>query len=76
VCGHEADFLWPEAALVVEYDGGDAHRTTRAFHGDRRRDRALAAQGYQTLRVTWPDLRSGGEALAREIAHLLAARSR
>jgi very-short-patch-repair endonuclease len=76
VCGHEADFLWPEAALVVEYDGGDVHRTTRAFHADRRRDRALAVEGYQTLRVTWPDLMSGGEALARQIARLLAERSR
>jgi very-short-patch-repair endonuclease len=50
------DVYWPEAGLVLEFDGGGTHQTRYAFHEDRRRDRALATEGIQTLRVTWPDL--------------------
>jgi very-short-patch-repair endonuclease len=54
--GYEADVYWPQASLVLEVDGAATHNTTHAFHEDRRRDRALAAQGIQVIRVTWPDL--------------------
>jgi very-short-patch-repair endonuclease len=54
--GYEVDAYWPEAKLVLEVDGVRTHHTRHAFHADRRRDRALAAHGIQTLRVTWPDL--------------------
>jgi very-short-patch-repair endonuclease len=54
--GYEVDAHWPDAHLVVEVDGAETHATRTAFHRDRRRDRALAAQGVQVLRVTWPDL--------------------
>jgi very-short-patch-repair endonuclease len=50
--GYEADFLWPEARLVVETDGFGAHGTRRAFEHDRRRDRLLARAGYRTVRLT------------------------
>jgi very-short-patch-repair endonuclease len=65
----EVDFYWPDAALVLEFDGG-VHRTTRAFHEDRRRDRALAARGIQVVRATSPDL----DALADELRTILAVR--
>ncbi|MBN1528872.1 MAG: type IV toxin-antitoxin system AbiEi family antitoxin domain-containing protein [Thermoleophilaceae bacterium] len=52
VGGLEVDLYWPEAGLVVELDGRDAHMTRRAFREDRRRDRALAARGIQVMRVT------------------------
>jgi very-short-patch-repair endonuclease len=54
--GHEVDLYWPQAALVVELDGGPAHLTRRAFHEDRRRDRFLATRGIQVLRVTSREL--------------------
>jgi very-short-patch-repair endonuclease len=72
--GYEVDFHWPEARLVVEVDGAEAHHTRRAFHEDRRRDRTLAALGVQVLRVTWRDLGGGGAALAQEVRRVLLAR--
>jgi very-short-patch-repair endonuclease len=66
VCGHQADFFWSDAALVVEFDGAATHLTRRAFHADRRRDRVLAAQGIQTVRMTWPDIDGDRRALASE----------
>jgi very-short-patch-repair endonuclease len=56
VAGYEVDVYWPETDLVLEFDGAETHQTIYAFHDDRRRDRALAAQGVQVVRVTWPDL--------------------
>jgi predicted transcriptional regulator of viral defense system/very-short-patch-repair endonuclease len=56
--GYEIDFFWADAALAVEIDGSAFHRGTRAFHEDRRRDRALLAAGIHTARVTWDDLRT------------------
>jgi very-short-patch-repair endonuclease len=71
VHGHEADVYWPEAALILEFDGAATHRTTHAFHADRRRDRALAAEGVQSIRVTWPDLNA---ALMDELREILRRR--
>ena len=62
----EVDFYWPEAGLVLEFDGEAVHRTTRAFHEDRRRDRVLAARGIQVIRATSPDV--------EELADILAVR--
>jgi very-short-patch-repair endonuclease len=69
--GYEVDAYWPDAKLVLEVDGAAAHHTRRAFHADRRRDRALATQGIQTTRVTWPDLGAG---LVGEIQAILSRR--
>jgi very-short-patch-repair endonuclease len=56
IAGYEVDVYWPQARLALEFDGAETHYTRHAFHQDRRRDRALAVEGVQTLRVTWPDL--------------------
>jgi very-short-patch-repair endonuclease len=71
--GYEIDFLWADAALAVEVDGRAFHGGTRAFHEDRRRDRALLAAGIQTARVTWADLREPSR-LADELRRIRAAR--
>ena len=63
---HEIDAYWPDAKLAVELDGGAYHRTRRAFHEDRRRDRRLAAVGIHVVRVAWADLEAEA-ALAREL---------
>jgi very-short-patch-repair endonuclease len=71
VCGREVDAYWPEAKLALEFDGAETHYTRHAFHQDRRRDRALAVEGIQTLRVTWPDLDG---ALAHQVREILRQR--
>jgi very-short-patch-repair endonuclease/predicted transcriptional regulator of viral defense system len=49
--GFLCDCVWPEQRLIVELDGG-AHRTTKRFHSDRRRDRKLTIAGWRVIRVT------------------------
>jgi len=71
VAGYEVDVYWPEAKLALEFDGAETHLTRHAFHEDRRRDRALAVEGVQTLRVTWPDL---GGVLAGHVRKILRRR--
>jgi very-short-patch-repair endonuclease len=73
VGGHEVDFFWPEANLALEFDGGAVHRTTKAFYGDRKRDRFLAAQGIHVVRATDRDEPS---ALAEELGAILSVRTR
>jgi len=69
--GHEVDFLWEDARLVVEVDGAAFHDTRRAFHADRRRDRALAALGFQIVRITWRDLEKQERQVAGELRAIL-----
>jgi very-short-patch-repair endonuclease len=71
VGGYEVDFHWPDANLVLEFDGEAVHRTTRAFHEDRARDRSLAAQGIHVVRAT---RRDEAPALAKELKDILAVR--
>ena len=67
---YTVDFLWPDAGLAIETDGAATHHTRRAFHGDRRRDRALAARGIQVIRITAPDF-DRPDSLRREIEAIL-----
>jgi len=69
--GYEADFLWPEARLIVETDGYGAHRTRRAFEHDRRRDRRLARAGYRTIRLTEQALEDEEAAVVADLKALL-----
>lgn len=53
--GFEVDFHWPQLRLVVEIDGvGHLRKATKA--DDDRRDAALAAAGYATLRFRDTDV--------------------
>jgi very-short-patch-repair endonuclease len=72
--GRELDALWSEAGLAIEVDGRETHGTIRAFYADRARDRALAVERIQVLRVTWPDLTTGRASLAVQIKALLPRR--
>jgi Protein of unknown function (DUF559)/Transcriptional regulator, AbiEi antitoxin len=56
--GLTVDFLWPQAALIVELDGRGSHDTRRAFQEDRDRDSMLVAAGFRVLRFTWWDVTS------------------
>jgi very-short-patch-repair endonuclease len=71
IAGHELDVYWPEASFALEIDGAETHETRYAFHSDRRRDRALATQGIQVNRVTWPDLTPE---LTEQVREILARR--
>jgi very-short-patch-repair endonuclease len=70
----EVDFYWPDARLAVELDSPTFHMTTHAFHADRRRDRVLAAQGIQVVRVTLEDLTRPAE-LAGQLARIRSRRN-
>jgi predicted transcriptional regulator of viral defense system len=69
----EVDCAWPQARLVVELDGRTAHGRESSFHDDRARDRALLADGWRPMRVTWPQLHLDGDSLELEIREVLAA---
>lgn len=49
--GFECDFVWRDARLVVETDGGQAHGTRRARERDPRRDARLMAAGWRVWRL-------------------------
>ena len=65
--GHEVDFLWRGAGLVVELDGRAAHDTRRAFERDRMRDAELAVAGQRVVRVTPRRLETAPDELAEQI---------
>jgi very-short-patch-repair endonuclease len=67
----EADCVWPEEQLIVELDGRAFHETATAFERDRARDRALAAHGWTTVRVTWRQLHRDELQLARDLRTLM-----
>jgi hypothetical protein len=52
----EVDFIWPDARLIVEVDGGAVHGTTRARRRDRRRDAQLTLAGWTVIRFSDDDL--------------------
>jgi very-short-patch-repair endonuclease len=72
VAGHEVDFLWPQARLIVETDGRDAHGTRAAVHRDRAKDLKLRQAGYTVRRYSATQLRYDEEAIAAELAALLS----
>ncbi len=75
VRGFTADFLWPDARLILEVDGHDTHGDRLAFERDRRRDQIHAAAGYTVIRVTWLQLRDEPLAVVARIAQALAVRA-
>jgi hypothetical protein len=70
LAGFEVDFLWPEAMLVVEIDGGGHERPT-ARRKDGVEDRVLRGAGYTVLRFTDRQLaRHSAGVIARVIGEL------
>ena len=65
-----ADFAARREKFIVEVDG-QSHTLTYAH--DARRDSWLAAEGYQTLRITAADVLSRIDDVARTIDHALTA---
>jgi very-short-patch-repair endonuclease len=66
-----ADFMWPDAKLIVETDGLNAHGTRAALEHDRRRDRWLLERGYRTVRLTSRALEREQGAVAAQLRAIL-----
>ena len=47
-----SSFSWPQARLIVETDGWQAHGTRAAFERDRVRDATLITANWRRLRMT------------------------
>lgn len=67
----EVDALWERQRFAVELDSRGVHGTKKRFETDRQRDRALVAEGYRTMRVTWRQLRDEPEAIAADLKSAL-----
>ena len=68
-----ADLYYPDAELVIEYDG-DNHRDR--LQDDNRRQNALIAAGYGILRLSAADLRAGRDAVAHQVRVARGARAK
>jgi hypothetical protein len=67
----EMDATWHEHKLVVECDGFASHGTRKAFEADRAKDRQLVVAGWRVIRITWRQLITDGDGIARQLAALL-----
>jgi very-short-patch-repair endonuclease len=72
--GYEVDALFPDAKVIVELDSWTHHRSRTSFRNDRRRDAALLARGYVTIRITWERLAEKPHEVAAELREILACR--
>lgn len=68
----ECDFVWRRERLIVEVDGWETHRTRKAFHDDRRRDRVLRAAGWEVVRFTDRDVSRDREDVVRVVHAILS----
>jgi very-short-patch-repair endonuclease len=67
----EVDFLWRDAALIVEADSREFHDTDSAFLNDRRREQELQLAGWRVSHCTWAQVEHEPKRLARTIRGLL-----
>jgi very-short-patch-repair endonuclease len=76
---HRLDFAWKEEKVALEFDGRtkyfDYRLTADVLFEERRREKALAEDGWRFLRVEWKDLFREQEFKGR-LLHALAVRPR
>lgn len=57
---YRGDFGWPENKVILEFDGRakyfDYAPTDEVLFQERRREKALQAQGWKVVRIEWDDL--------------------
>jgi very-short-patch-repair endonuclease len=63
------DILFPEAAVVIEIDGRQAHDNPDRFETDRFRQNRLTVAGYLVLRYTWRQILTGPDRIVAEVRH-------
>ncbi len=68
---YQVDCLWRQQKVIVELDGWQGHRSSRAFREDRARDRRLRVEGYGVTRIAWSQLDDEPEAIASDLRSLL-----
>ena len=68
---YHPDAVWPTQRLVVELDSYGIHTTRRAFERDRARDSELQAAGWRVVRMTWRQLTTEPDTIARQLRILL-----
>jgi hypothetical protein len=68
---YEVDCLWEDLGVAIELDGGEVHRTRRAFEKDRERDRILTAERYTTARLTWAQITETPAEVAADLRQIL-----
>lgn len=66
------DFAYREGRLVIEADSRRHHSSWLDQEADRRRDAALAAEGWQVLRVTWDQLTHRPDEVVAAVRGVLA----
>ena len=76
VAGEEVDFLYRDAKVAIELDGGQAHGTPAAVYTDRRKEAKLRRLEYEVLRYSWWQFEEEPEAVIAEISAKLTERSR
>ncbi len=69
------DRAWPEVQLILEVDGRPWHARESSMARDRSRDRAAAAEGWQTLRVLDEEVADAGGAVIADIERAYRARA-
>lgn len=71
---YRLDFAFVNERVAVECDGHDFHERTKeqAAH-DRRRDRAMTAAGWKTLRFTGSEIHRDAAACANEVKRIIQA---
>lgn len=67
------DAAYPEAKLVIEFDGRRHWQVLLEAQADRRRDAELVAAGWRVLRITWEMLTTDPEGVVRLVRQALAA---
>lgn len=68
------DLAWPDAALIVEYDG-DHHRTPARFRQDVARLNALRMAGWTVLRFTADDVLRNPQHVVATVTAALAEKA-
>jgi very-short-patch-repair endonuclease len=68
---YEIDFLWRDAHVAVETDGGPVHDSPAAGVRDSERNRALLAAGYAVARLGWEEFRDRPAKALDELSALL-----
>lgn len=69
------DFLWRDAALIVEADSRRYHDTDSAFQVDRWREQRLQLAGWRVSHCTWEQIEREPRQLATVVRGLLAQAS-
>jgi very-short-patch-repair endonuclease len=68
------DFLWRDARLIVETDGGRYHRGVVASADDVARDRWLTDRGFVVLRFTYEQVVGAPKEVAAQVRTMLRIR--